>query len=122
MAAPPVRWQWCSFEELSLRDLYASLALRQRVFVLEQNCVYLDSDGLDFFSMHLLGWVGASASEPPYQNEKGEVLVAYLRSIEPGKRFKERAIGRVVTAPEYRKSGLGRELMNESFRHVDGPI
>ena len=40
-----VRWVARSFRELDVDTLYALLKLRAEVFVIEQNCVYLDPDG-----------------------------------------------------------------------------
>ena len=42
-----MNWSWKAFDELELRELYALMALRQEVFVVEQDCAYLDADGLD---------------------------------------------------------------------------
>ena len=51
-----ISWQWNTFDELGPHDLYQVLALRQRVFVIEQQCIYPDLDGHDQQAMHLLGW------------------------------------------------------------------
>lgn len=99
MSFPTFDWQWLRFNALSLADLYDALALRSRVFVVEQRSIYHDADGIDMQSWHLLG-----------RNAQGQ-LQAYLRLVDPGARFDEPSIGRVVTAPECRGQGLGRELM-----------
>ena len=78
-----MRWTWARFVELSLDDLYDALALRCRVFVLEQG-PYLDPDGLDRQAWHLLG-----------RDEAGALQV-YLRVVDPGAKYAEPAIGRVV--------------------------
>ncbi|HEY0093941.1 MAG TPA: GNAT family N-acetyltransferase, partial [Archangium sp.] len=52
-----LHWQWKSFEELTLEELYRLLALRQEVFVVEQKSIYQDADGYDRGSLHLLGTV-----------------------------------------------------------------
>lgn len=101
-----LQWQWLRFEELGVHRLYAALALRSRVFVLEQG-PYLDADGLDQGSWHLLGYDAA-----------GE-LVAYLRAVDPGLKYEEPSIGRVVIAPEVRGTGLGRTLFDEGVRRCD---
>ena len=95
-----MRWSWSRFEDLGLQDLYDLLAIRQRVFILEQG-PYLDADGLDQHSWHLLG-----------RDEAG-ALVAYLRIVDPGHKYGEPSIGRVVTDATMRGSGLGRSLMAE---------
>ena len=95
-----MNWLWLRFEELGVDNLYDALALRCRVFVLEQG-PYLDPDGIDRQSWHLLG-----------RDEAG-VLQAYLRVVDPGIKYTEPAIGRVITSPETRGSGLGRCLFAE---------
>ena len=89
---------------LSVCDLYDAMALRSRVFVVEQECVFLDADGADRDSHHLLG-----------RDEAG-VLQAYLRIVDPGIKYAEPSIGRVVSAPASRGTGLGRLLMTEGLR------
>lgn len=103
-----IRWQWGKLAELSPEELYAALALRQRVFVVEQNCAYQDADGSDEAAWHLLGWAGGDRT-----------LIAYARIFEPGVKYAEASIGRVVTAPEVRGEGLGRLLMKEAMRRCE---
>lgn len=98
-----LRWTWCRFGELGVDNLYDALALRCRVFILEQG-PYLDPDGVDRQSAHLLG-----------RDEAG-ALVAYLRVVDPGVKYAEPAIGRVIVAPEVRGTGLGRVLFGEGVR------
>ena len=101
-----LQWQWLRFDELGVHRLYAALALRSRVFVLEQG-PYLDADGLDQTSWHLLG-----------HDQAGE-MVAYLRAVDPGLKYDEPSLGRVVIAPEVRGTGLGRLLVAEGLRRAD---
>ena len=102
-------WHWLSFDQLGSADLYAALALRQEVFILEQTCLYPDIDGLDPAAMHLLGW----------QTEAGQRrLVAYLRCLAPGAKYTEMSLGRVVTAPSARGSGIGRDLLAQGIAHA----
>jgi ElaA protein len=103
-------WQWSRFSELTTADLYAVVRLREAVFIVEQNCPYPDADGRDPNAWHLLGWVQGS-------NER--TLVAYARIFEPGVRYDEASIGRVVTAPDVRGTGKGRALMAEALRRID---
>lgn len=93
-----MHWTWTRFEGLGVDGLYDALALRCRVFVLEQG-PYLDPDGLDRRAWHLLG------------RDAGGTLQAYLRIVDPGAKYREPAPGRVVVAPEVRGSGLGRRLV-----------
>ena len=39
-----IDYKWKKFDELSLDDLYAILNLRQKVFIVEQDCPYIDAD------------------------------------------------------------------------------
>ncbi|MDP9205701.1 MAG: GNAT family N-acetyltransferase [Gemmatimonadota bacterium] len=104
-------WQWSPFRELRPEDLYAIVRLREEVFIVEQQCAYHDADGRDPQAWHLLGWS---------DREAGRSLVAYARIFEPGIRYTEGSIGRVVTAPKVRGTGLGRALMAEALRRLDG--
>ena len=65
------RWTWHRFAELGVDNLYDALQLRCRVFVLEQG-PYLDPDGLDRQSWHLLG------------RDAAGTLLSYLRVVDPG--------------------------------------
>lgn len=100
-----LQWRWCRFAELGVEDLYDALALRCRVFILEQG-PYQDPDGLDRQSWHLLG------------RDAAGTLQAYLRTVDPGHKFAEPSIGRVVTSPEVRGSGVGRALVAEGVRRT----
>lgn len=103
-------WQWSSFEQLSRDDLYALIAARQEVFVLEQNCVYQDVDFVDQHAWHLLGW----------QTRDGvRQLVAYLRCVLPGVKYDELSLGRVLSVKSVRGSGIGRELLTEALRRAE---
>ncbi|HSQ72032.1 MAG TPA: GNAT family N-acetyltransferase [Rubrivivax sp.] len=95
-----MNWTWSRFSELGVDNLYDALALRCRVFVLEQG-PYLDPDGVDRQAWHLLG-----------RDDEG-TLQAYLRIVDPGVKFAEPSIGRVITSAEMRGTGLGRRLFAE---------
>jgi ElaA protein len=102
-----MQFAWARFQQLGVDNLYDALQLRCRVFVLEQGA-FLDPDGIDRHAWHLLGRDAAGA------------LVAYLRVVDPGHKFEEPSIGRVVTAPEVRGSGAGRALMAEGVAACKG--
>ena len=102
-------WQFSRFRDLTVDDLYAIVRLREAVFIIEQNCPYPDADGRDPLAWHLLGW---------RDGPDGKELVAYARIFEPGIRYHEASIGRIVTAPVVRKTGLGRLLMVEALQRV----
>ena len=97
-----IQWQLNSFEELTPHQLYQLLRLRSEVFVVEQQCIFLDMDNKDQQCMHLCGW-------------QGELLAASTRLVPPGISYTEMSIGRVVSAPEVRGTGIGRELMQVSI-------
>lgn len=105
----PLDWVCARFADMTLTDLYASLQLRQLVFVVEQNCVYLDADGNDAEAWHLMGWNGAASRRE---------LAAYARLYAPGVRHDEAVIGRVITHPDIRGRGVGVALMHEAFANV----
>ncbi len=95
-------WFCKKFTELEVSELYELMKIRSEVFVVEQNCVYLDADGKDEKSFHF------------FAKEKN-IIVAYTRLLPPGLSFKEASIGRVLTAPLQRKKRLGIELMEKSI-------
>ncbi|MFN3302536.1 MAG: GNAT family N-acetyltransferase [Roseateles sp.] len=104
-----MHWTCVPFAALSVQQLHDALQLRSRVFVVEQNCVFLDIDGLDPETLHLLG-----------HGEDG-MLKAYARLIPPGVKSPDALIGRVVTSPAARGGGTGRALMAEAIaqcRHL----
>ncbi|MGH8798596.1 MAG: GNAT family N-acetyltransferase [Casimicrobiaceae bacterium] len=110
---PTIQWQWTRFDDLEPRHLYALLRARGEVFVVEQDCTFVDTDGVDPHAWHLLGWV---SSDSAGASGSAAVLAAYLRLIEPGRAFDEPSIGRVLTVAAFRRVGLGRPLMKEGLR------
>lgn len=97
-----IKWILKKFAELSSQELYVIMQLRNEVFVVEQHCVYQDADNKDLDAYHLMGL-------------KDGKLLAYTRIIPPGIAYAEPSIGRVVTSPSIRKTGLGKELMKVSI-------
>lgn len=104
--APPLAWAWRRFADLRTDDVYDLLALRAAVFVVEQTCAYLDPDGLDRHSWHLLGRDGTGA------------LRACLRLVDPGLKYTEPSMGRVVLDAALRGSGLADQLVAEGLRRA----
>ena len=102
-----IRWRFARFDELTPREIHDLYRLRAAVFVVEQNCAFQDVDGADPRSFHLLGSLD------------GE-LVAYARLLPAGVKFDEPSIGRVITAPSIRRTGMGRVLMDEAMRRARG--
>ncbi|MEL6605524.1 MAG: GNAT family N-acetyltransferase [Cyanobacteria bacterium J06614_10] len=99
-------WMWKAFPALSVDELYEILRLRQQIFILEQQCLYLDIDSLDADAWHLLA-----------MNEAGE-LVGYLRGIAPEKKYAEPSIGRVLIRRDERGKGMGQQLMEKGIGYV----
>ena len=89
------------FNELTTDELYDILQLRVEIFVVEQDCVYNDIDGLDKDGTH------------QFLKKDGEI-VAYSRLLKPGTRFPDYSIGRVVVNQSERGTGLGIEMMKEA--------
>ncbi len=102
----PMQWTWKHFNDLSVHDLHDALALRCRVFILEQG-PYQDPDEYDQHAWHLLG-------RAP-QSEHGNALLATLRILGPGVKYAEASIGRVACAPEIRGLGFGRQMVAEGI-------
>jgi ElaA protein len=101
-----IEWILKSFDELNPHELYEILRLRSEVFVVEQTCVFLDMDNKDQQSYHLQG----------IHNGK---LVAYTRLVPPGIAYEYASIGRVVTSPSARGTGIGKLLMEKSIEETE---
>ena len=102
-----IKWDFKSFSELSIDELYAMMVLRQEVFIVEQNCPYMDADGKDQESHHLLGY-----------DADGD-LVAHLRLVAPGVSYQEMSFGRIVTSDKVRGKGVGKLLMVEGIKQSE---
>jgi ElaA protein len=100
-----IQWKIKSFEELSVHELYDIMRLRSAIFVVEQNCVYLDLDGKDKVALHLYG------------EFEGEI-VAHSRLFKPGISFENASIGRVVVDANYRDRKWGHDLMREAIAGI----
>lgn len=92
-----------TFDELTPFMLYDILALRNEVFVVEQQAIYNDTDYADQKSHHLFVY-------------EGESLASYIRLIPKGIKYEEASIGRVVTSPKHRYKGYSRLLMIEGMK------
>jgi ElaA protein len=95
-----IDWEIAPFHSLTTEKIYEILKARAEVFVVEQKCVYLDIDGLDPKSCHIVGW------------GKPDTVAAYLRLIPPGDARAEPALGRILTTAPYRGMGLGQKLVD----------
>ncbi|MDJ0625201.1 MAG: GNAT family N-acetyltransferase [Candidatus Caenarcaniphilales bacterium] len=98
-------FQFFPFTDLNIDILYKLLKLRQEVFIIEQNCIYLDIDDLDQQAIHVIGL------------DENANLLAYCRIF----LFKENGIakiGRVLVREKQRSKGLGKDLMRESINFI----
>ena len=103
--APALDWQLLPFNTLTTRQLHDLLQLRSAVFVVEQTCVFQDVDGADPQALHLLG-------------SRAGQLLAYARCFAAGIKYPEVSIGRVVTDPAHRGTGLGHALIRRALQAV----
>jgi ElaA protein len=95
--------------DLPAASLYGILRLRAEVFVVEQDCVYLDPDGRDLEPTTRHYWI-----------EEGGRVVACVRVLaEPDGAS---SLGRVVTAPAHRSRGLAAELVKEALTDAARPV
>ncbi len=92
-----------AFDELSTLQLYSILKLRNEVFIVEQNCPYLDCDNKDISAFHILMW-------------ENEQIVSYARILPPGVSYNGySSIGRVLTKSTHRRKNFSRKIMNEAI-------
>ena len=96
---------WHDFNSISKDELYDVLSLRQRVFIIEQDCFYEDLDYSDQDANHLL----------LYKDNK---LIAYSRVFPPGIKYDAASIGRIVTDLDYRGRGYGKIITQESIQFL----
>ena len=96
---------WRNFNSISKDELYDVLSLRQRVFIIEQDCFYEDLDYSDQDANHLL----------LYKDNK---LIAYSRVFPPGIKYDAASIGRIVTDLDYRGKGYGKIITQESIQFL----
>lgn len=100
-----LEWKIKAFEALSVNELYDILKLRSEIFVVEQNCVYLDLDGKDKIALHLFG---------EYEGK----IVAHARLFKAGISFDNASIGRVTVDANYRDKKWGHDLMREAIAGI----
>ncbi|WP_196895469.1 GNAT family N-acetyltransferase [Aureivirga marina] len=98
-----MNWILKTFDELTKEELYQLLKIRSEVFVVEQDCAYLDIDDLDQKAHHLYIY-----------NEEKTKIVAYARLFNKGVYYEQAAIGRFLVHEAYRKFGYGHQLMKKS--------
>ncbi|WP_369326815.1 GNAT family N-acetyltransferase [Alcaligenes nematophilus] len=99
-------FQWKRLDDLSTREMYSIIQACEAVFVVEQECAYQDVDGLDLDSWHL-------------SVLKDGELAAYARVVEPGLKYDEPSIGRVLTLTKFRSLKIGYALVAEAIRFTE---
>ena len=101
-----INWSIVKFNDLSTKQLFDVLQLRNKVFIVEQDCAYLDIDSKDSKSFHVLAY-----------NNKSK-LIATSRVLPPGVSYTDASIGRVAVSIDYRKMGIGNELNRRSISFI----
>lgn len=102
----PFVWIWKHFSQLSTEELYAIIALREEVFVVEQKLSYVDCDGFDQRAWHLMG-------------QQDGKLIAYLRAFAPHDKYPQASFGRVLTHSSVRGEGLGKALTTQGLMRME---
>jgi len=95
-----------SLDEFSPHHLYGILKLRQDIFIIEQNCIYNDIDGLDEKSSHIL------------LQDDANIIAGYLRIVPPNIKFEEYSLGRIAVKRSYRGQGFGKEIVKKGIDTV----
>jgi len=96
-----------AFKDITVEELYEILQLRETVFVVEQNCVYHDIDGIDPLCFHLF-----------CTDQDNQKIIAYARLVPVEIKFDVPSIGRVICDENYRGKGLGKSLMNKAIEET----
>lgn len=101
-----IKWIHKEYHDLSKDELYDLLKLRQEVFIVEQNCNYLDADNYDLNSIHLMAY-------------KEFELVAYMRIVPAGTLYSNISFGRILVRKDLRRLGIGKELLTKGISLFD---
>ncbi len=107
---PGIQWKVKTFQQLTVEQLFEILQLRVDVFVVEQHCPYRELDEHDRHpeTRHVSG-----------RNEGGQ-LIAYTRILPPGLRYPEANLGRFVVKADFRKQGIGHQLLQTALQEISG--
>jgi ElaA protein len=100
-----MQFHWRRFDQFRCDELYAMLALRQNVLVVEQSSPYPDLDFVDQVADHLLA------------TDNG-TLIGYARCHAPLAGRTHASFGRVVVAQKYRGAGIGMELIRRIIERL----
>lgn len=93
-----------NFDELTTRELHSILKVRAEIFVVEQNCPYLDVDDIDLRSLHM------------YLEESGSIL-AYLRVFDRIEEPGALQMGRVLSKTHGK--GHGGMLLHQAMEYIE---
>lgn len=94
-----------AFDDLLIIELYAMLRARCEVFTVEQRCNYLDLDGIDQSSHHIL------------VKSDDNKISSYCRLVSPEVKYGYPSIGRVLTLKEYRGHGMCRDMLLKTMEY-----
>lgn len=101
-----LKYQLVLMKDLSCDVLYDIMQLRQEIFVVEQQCSYLDADGLDQRAYHFIG------------RDEAKQILSYLRIIPSASKGEPVRIGRVLVRASRRGEGLAREIVEEALARI----
>jgi ElaA protein len=127
-----LEWRWKPFTELTAVEVYDMLEARNVVFVVEQQCIYHDIDGLDKDAWHLFAYsrednTNISQTDEAEQAEnlgseqaqtQAPKLAGYLRVLLPDASDADIRIGRVLTTSAFRRIGLGSAMLEQALKHI----
>ncbi len=99
-----IDWAAKSFDNLKVKELYDILALRNTIFIVEQNCPYLDIDHQDQLAYHLLGY-------------RDDELIAYARLF-VGESTAAK-IGRLLVKASARHQSIGHETLSTCINVIN---
>lgn len=93
------------YNDLQVKELYEILAVRNEIFVVEQDCIYQDCDNKDLRAYHLYA----------LENNK---IVAYLRILEKGISYEDVSIGRVLVVKRSRGLGYAKIILEAALNFI----
>ena len=104
-----MNWKIKRFQELKTEEIYKILKIRNEVFIVEQNCPYLDCDDKDRTAFHLF-------------LEENHEIIAYSRILQKGISYDEISIGRVLVNEIHRGKGLAQKMMKKAIDFIEGDL
>jgi ElaA protein len=98
-----LHWQFKQYNDLTVNEFHDIVALRIKVFVVEQNCPYQELDGKDKKSYHLI-----------CRDGHGD-LAGTMRILPQSVSYEEVSFGRIVLNLEERGEHQGDQMMKEAM-------